>query len=137
MVNIGVADVAVGEEVILWVLMHWVLFSCFLSYRKLSVVFKNAVAIGAVAVRFAFVFMLPMCLRWEGCSECCCRKCCCFRCCCFRCCSCGCPNFGKSLTPDDFTPGSLTLRCLVLQSWYLMFYIFPTLFFTLVLFRSH
>ena len=132
MVNIGVADVAVGEEVILWVLMHWVLCSCFLSYRKLSVVFKNAVAIGAVAVRFAFVFMLPMCLRWEGCSECCCRKCCCF-----RCCSCGCPNFGKSLTPDDFTPGSLTLRCLVLQSWYLMFYIFPTLFFTLVLFRSH
>ena len=50
MVNIGVADVAVGEEVILWVLMHWVLCSCFLSYRKLSVVFKNAVAIGAVAV---------------------------------------------------------------------------------------
>ena len=37
----------------------------------------------------------------------------------------------KSLTPDVFTPGSLTLRCLV------MFYIFPTLFFTLVLFRSH
>ena len=126
MVNIGVADVAVGEEVILWVLMHWVLFSCFLSYRKLSVVFKNAVAIGAVAVRFAFVFMLPMCLRWEGCSECCCRKCCCFRCCI----AVG-VRILKSLTPDVFTPGSLTLRCLV------MFYIFPTLFFTLVLFRSH
>ena len=101
MVNIGVADVAVGEEVILWVLMRWVLFSCFLSYRKLSVVFKNAVAIGAVAVRFAFVFMLPACLRWEGCSECCCRKCCCFRCCI----AVG-VRILKSLTPDDFTPGA-------------------------------